>query len=154
MRAEGRTVIDVGCGSGILGIAAALTGARSVYMCDIDGQAVEAARANAALNHAVCRTEMADLIEGEERADLILANLTADILKRLAPSVGEHLLDGGELIVSGIIAERAEEVKEAFAERGFRVVVIEKEEKAGGQLNLAAMPPHSCAPVSGYYAAL
>lgn len=121
MRAEGRTVIDVGCGSGILGIAAALTGARSVYMCDIDVQAVEAARANAALNHAVCRTEKADLIEGEERADLILANLTADILKRLAPSVGEHLLDGGELIVSGIIAERAEEVKEAFAERGFRV---------------------------------
>ena len=50
--AKGKSVIDVGCGSGILGIAAAVTGAKSVYMCDIDAQAVEAARANAALNGA------------------------------------------------------------------------------------------------------
>ena len=101
--ARGKSVIDVGCGSGILGIAAALTGAKCVYMCDIDPQAVEAARANAALNGVDCTIERADLIEGKERADLILATLTADILSRLAPSVGEHLNGGGEIVASGII---------------------------------------------------
>lgn len=126
--ARGKSVIDVGCGSGILGIAAALTGAKSVYMCDIDPQAVEAARANAALNGVDCTIERADLIEGKERADLILANLTADILSRLAPSVGEHLNGGGEIVASGIIADRLDEVKGVFAAHGFRVV----EERADG----------------------
>lgn len=128
MDAAGRSVIDVGCGSGILGIAAALTGASSVYMCDIDGQAVEAARKNAALNGAECVVEQADLIAGEERADVIFANLTADILMRLAPSVGAHLNEGGDLIVSGIIAERADEVIAVFHAHGFRVA----EERAEG----------------------
>ena len=126
--ARGKSVIDVGCGSGILGIAAALTGAKCVYMCDIDPQAVEAARANAALNGVDCTIERADLIEGKERADLILANLTADILSRLAPSVGEHLNEGGEIVASGIIAERLDEVKGVFAAHGFRVI----EERADG----------------------
>ena len=112
----------------LLGIAAALTGAKSVYMCDIDPQAVEAARANAALNGVDCTIERADLIEGKERADLILANLTADILSRLAPSVGEHLNGGGEIVASGIIAERLDEVKGVFAAHGFRVI----EERADG----------------------
>ena len=125
---EGDTVIDVGCGSGILGIAAAVTGAKSVYMCDIDAQAVDAARANAALNGAECRIEKADLIEGDEKADLVFANLTADILKRLAPSVGKHLNEGGEIVASGIISERLDEVKDAFAAEGFTVA----EERADG----------------------
>ena len=119
--AAGKSVIDVGCGSGILGIAAALTGARSVYMCDIDAQAVEAAKANAALNGVDCVIEQADLAYGAEMADLVFANLTADILKRLAPTVGAHINTGGELIVSGIIAERADEVRAAFAAQGFAV---------------------------------
>ena len=119
--AAGKSVIDVGCGSGILGIAAALTGARSVYMCDIDAQAVEAAKANAALNGVDCVIEQADLAYGAEMADLVFANLTADILKRLAPTVGAHINAGGELIVSGIIAERADEVRAAFAAQGFEV---------------------------------
>ena len=121
MNAEGKDVIDVGCGSGILGIAAAIAGAKSVYMCDIDGQAVEAAKANAAFNAIDCEIEQADLLRGERRAELILANLTADILERLAPSVGDHLSDGGEIVASGIIAERLDEVENAFAKYGFRV---------------------------------
>lgn len=128
MDACGKDVIDVGCGSGILGIAAALTGAKSVYMCDIDPQAVEAARANAAFNGVACEVEKADLLKGDRRADLILANLTADILERLAPSVGEHLTDGGEIIASGIIADRLEETEAAFAAYGFAV----KERRADG----------------------
>lgn len=121
MDAAGKDVIDVGCGSGILGIAAAISGAKSVYMCDIDAQAVEAAKANAAFNGVDCVIEQADLLKGERKAGLILANLTADILGRLAPSVGEHLTDGGEIVASGIIAERLDEVESAFARQGFRV---------------------------------
>ena len=71
--------------------------------------------------------ERADLIEGGEKADLIFANLTADILARLAPSVGAHLNDGGEIIASGIIAERLGEVKDIFVRNGF-VVAEERSE--------------------------
>ena len=118
---EGRSVVDVGCGSGILGIAAALSGAKSVYMCDLDPQAVEAAEKNAELNGVDCVVEQADLLEKDIKADLILANLTADILMRFAPLVGDHLNAGGKLVVSGIIVPRADEVEEAFSECGFAV---------------------------------
>ena len=128
MRAAGRSVIDVGCGSGILGIAAAITGAKSVYMCDIDPQAVKAARNNAELNGVVCEIEQADLLATSRRAELILANLTADLLIRMAPSVREHLEEGGKLVVSGIIAERLDEVKDAFSRLGYKV---EKEAAEG-----------------------
>ena len=128
MCAAGRSVIDVGCGSGILGIAAAITGAKSVYMCDIDPQAVKAARNNAELNGVVCEIEQADLLATSRRAELILANLTADLLIRMAPSVREHLEEGGKLVVSGIIAERLDEVKDAFSRLGYKV---EKEAAEG-----------------------
>lgn len=128
MRAAGRSVIDVGCGSGILGIAAAITGAKSVYMCDIDPQAVKAARNNAELNGVVCEIEQADLLATSRRAELILANLTADLLIRMAPAVREHLEEGGKLVVSGIIAERLDEVKDAFSRLGYK---IEKEAAEG-----------------------
>ena len=128
MRAAGRSVIDVGCGSGILGIAAAITGAKSLYMCDIDPQAVKAARNNAELNGVVCEIEQADLLATSRRAELILANLTADLLIRMAPSVREHLEEGGKLVVSGIIAERLDEVKDAFSRLGYKV---EKEAAEG-----------------------
>lgn len=128
MRAAGRSVIDVGCGSGILGIAAAITGAKSVYMCDIDPQAVKAARNNAELNGVVCEIEQADLLATSRRAELILANLTADLLIRMAPAVREHLEEGGKLVVSGIIAERLDEVKDAFSRLGYKV---EKEAAEG-----------------------
>ena len=128
MRAAGRSVIDVGCGSGILGIAAAITGAKSVYMCDIDPQAVKAARNNAELNGVVCEIEQADLLATSRRAELILANLTADLLIRMAPAVREHLEEGGKLVVSGIIAERLDEVKDAFSRLEYKV---EKEAAEG-----------------------
>ena len=120
--AAGKSVIDVGCGSGILGIAAALEGASSVYMCDLDSQAVEAAVKNAALNGVDCIVEQADLLEKDVSADLIFANLTADILMRFAPLAAPHLNDGGRLVVSGIIAERADEVKSAFEACGYVVL--------------------------------
>lgn len=118
----GKSVIDVGCGSGILGIAAAICGARSVYMCDVDAQAVAAAQRNAALNGVECTVEQADLLKGNEKADLVFANITADVLMRLAPDVGNHMEQGGRLVLSGIIADRLDEVAECYAKCGFKTV--------------------------------
>lgn len=122
MDAEGKDVIDVGCGSGILGIAAALTGAKSVYMCDIDPLAVEFAKKNAEQNGVDVTVECADLIEGDRKAELIVANITADILIRLAGDIGKHLRSGGNILLSGIIDERANEVLARYRKAGFRLV--------------------------------
>ncbi len=128
MDAENKSVIDVGCGSGILGIAAALTGAKSVYMCDIDENAVEFAKRNAVLNGVNATIECADLIEGDVTADFIFANITADILMRLSQSIGKHLNIGGTIILSGIIDSRLDEVKECYVGAGYKIV----EERALG----------------------
>lgn len=122
MDPEGKDVIDVGCGSGILGIAASIMGARSVYMCDIDEQAVSFARDNAKLNNADVDIERADLLEGERSADLIIANITADILMRFASSIGSHLRAGGEIILSGIIDSRLDEVVHCYESAGYAVI--------------------------------
>lgn len=121
MNVEGKKCIDVGCGSGILGIAASLCGAESVYLCDIDQQAVDFAMANAALNNVDVTIEKADLIEKDIKADFIFANITADILMRFSKSIGNHLNDGGEIVLSGIINSRLDEVIECYEKAGFKV---------------------------------
>ena len=90
-------------------------------MCDIDPQAVEFAKKNAELNGVDCVIEQADLLQGNIVADFIFANITADILMRFAPSIGNHLADGGEIVVSGIIAERLDEVRDCYEKCGYRV---------------------------------
>ncbi len=117
-----KDVIDVGCGSGILGIAAKICGARSVYMCDIDMQAVEFAQKNAELNGIEAQIECADLIKGERTADFIIANITADILMRLANDIGKHLRQNGEIVLSGIIDSRLDEVISCYESAGYEVV--------------------------------
>jgi|AGTN01.1.fsa_nt_gi ribosomal protein L11 methyltransferase len=106
---KNKTVLDVGCGSGILGIAAAKSGAKRVYMCDLDGLAVKSARENAALNGVSDEVmiEEADLLSktGLE-GDVILANLTADILIRLSKFLPEKCSPSAVLICSGIIHSR------------------------------------------------
>jgi ribosomal protein L11 methyltransferase len=122
MDVKGKSVIDVGCGSGILGIAAELVGADSVYMCDIDPQAVEFARKNATLNGVKATVEEADLIEGDHKADFIFANITADILMRLSRSIGNHLNEGGVIMLSGIINTRLDEVVECYESAGYTII--------------------------------
>lgn len=122
MNVEGRDVIDVGCGSGILGIGAKLCGAKSVYMCDIDDQAVRFARENAKQNGVDATIEQADLLQGDRKADFIFANITADILMRLSKDIGKHLNDGGEIVLSGIIDTRLDEVEKCYIDAGFEVV--------------------------------
>lgn len=122
MDADGKDVIDVGCGSGILGIAAAICGAKNVYMCDIDEQAVEFARKNALLNHVNATIEKADLLQGEQKADFIFANITADILMRFSKSIGKHLRENGTIVLSGIIDTRLDEVIQCYQSAGYQIV--------------------------------
>lgn len=122
MDVDGKDVIDVGCGSGILGIGAKICGAKSVYMCDIDEQAVEFAKNNAELNGVDATIEKADLLEGDMTADFIFANITADILMRFAKSIGKHLREGGTIVLSGIIDSRLDEVIACYQSEGYRIV--------------------------------
>lgn len=119
---EGKSVIDVGCGSGILGIAAAICGAKDVYMCDIDEQAIDFARKNAQLNAVEAVIEQADLIAGDRKADFIFANITADILMRLSKDIGKHLNDDGVVVISGIIDTRLDEVRDCYESAGYEVI--------------------------------
>ena len=123
----GCSVLDVGCGSGILAIAASKLGAGKCFACDIDPMAVRVAGENAALN----RTEnvkcaVSDLLKQAPKTeggyDLIVANIVADIIIRLTPDVGAYLAKDGVFVVSGIIAERAEEVLAVLRENGYTVI--------------------------------
>ncbi len=122
MDVEGKDVIDVGCGSGILGIGAKLCGAKNVYMCDIDEQAVEFAIENARMNRVDAIIEKADLLQGKHTADFIFANITADILMRFSKSIGDHLRDGGTILLSGIIDTRLDEVKTCYENAGYKII--------------------------------
>lgn len=117
---SGKTVLDMGCGSGILGITAAKLGAKSVILSDIDRQAIEATEANVRLNKVeeLCKTVCGDLDTGEIKADIVIANITADVLIRLKGLLGDALKSGGDMVISGIINARADEVKAAY-EDGF-----------------------------------
>lgn len=126
----GDTCIDVGCGSGILGISAVKLGAGYCYLSDLDPVAVESARHNALKNGVADKitVEGANLLEGTQvQADLVLANITAEVLILLAPSVVHHIKGGGTLILSGIIKERLQAVKEVYEKTGF--TVLEQEER-------------------------
>jgi ribosomal protein L11 methyltransferase len=122
----GDSVLDVGCGSGILGIVALLLGAGRVCACDIDPVAIRAARENAARNGQTAPQFLAvqgslDAETAESKADLILANIVADVLIPLAHPISEHLNSGGKVILSGIIASREDEVIAAYAAQGLQV---------------------------------
>ncbi len=117
-----KVVLDIGCGSGILGISAKILGAKEVFMSDLDEQAVAFSKENAKSNKVDCHIECADLLaESDIKADLILANITADILIRLSKNILEHLNYGGEVIISGIIDSRDEEVVDAFTKIGLKI---------------------------------
>ena len=121
----GDAVVDVGCGSGILGIAALLMGAGFAYMTDIDYVAVQSASHNAALNGVDGRAKIAlsDLLEDADvRGQVMTANITADILCRLAGSIPKNLCPGGALILSGIIAPKLAQVIAAYEGVGLHLV--------------------------------
>ncbi len=115
----GDVCIDVGCGSGILGISALKLGAKQCYLSDLDPIAVESSLHNAQKNGVLDRAVItqSNLLDGTGIAcDLMFANITAEVLLLLAPSIPKNLKTGGYLILSGIIAERLSAVKEAYGE--------------------------------------
>jgi ribosomal protein L11 methyltransferase len=119
------TCIDVGCGSGILGISAIKLGAAKAYLTDIDPIAVESATHNAALNGVAEKTVVAHanlLDDTEVQGDIMMANITGEVLKMLAPSIPKNLKQDGVLILSGIIESRLEMVKSAYEAVGMQVV--------------------------------
>jgi len=110
----GVSVLDYGCGSGILAIAAARFGARDVLGVDIDPQAVGAARNNAERNEVSARfADSAAEITGH--FDIVVANILSNPLKALAPAICSHVRPGGLLALSGILAEQADELIAAYA---------------------------------------
>jgi len=109
----GPRVLDYGCGSGILAIGAAKHGAREILAVDIDAAAVEATRLNAEANHVQLRAGLPEAATGEH--DLVLANILATPLKVLAPLLCAHVRAGGQLVLAGILARQADELKAAYA---------------------------------------
>lgn len=110
----GANVLDYGCGSGILAIAAAMLGARAVHGVDIDAQAVQATQDNAAVNGVTIQASLPDgLADGQ--FDVVVANILSNPLKVLAPMLSGRVLPGGQLVLSGVLARQAEEVAAAYA---------------------------------------
>ncbi len=116
-------VLDVGTGTGILGIAAALLGAPLTLGIDVDPLGVEVAGENARVNGVEDRFHAAttplSCVEG--RYDLILANVLAEILSDLKQEIADRLEPGGKLILSGIISEKGDWVAKEYEAAGFRL---------------------------------
>lgn len=118
----GETVIDVGSGSGVLSIASSLLGAKTIYAYDLDDVAVRVAQENIDLNQGTDNIHVAagDLLKGVgQEADVIVANILADILVLLTDDAYRLVKDQGYLILSGIISEKLDMVLEAAFSAGF-----------------------------------
>lgn len=119
---SGDTVLDIGCGSGILSIAAGKLGASRIDAIDIDSVAVKVAQENVSRNalSSIIFCREGDLLKGGyQPARITVANIVADVILRLIPAAYTHTLPGGIFITSGIIEERADEITEAAQQAGF-----------------------------------
>ena len=128
-----KIVIDYGCGSGILGVAALLLGAKKVYATDIDPQAVLATKQNAELNHVLDRlfVGLPEEFNAEfkaQKADVLVANILAAPLMALAPEFATLLKSEGEFALAGVIEEQVADVTGVYSEF-FDIVRIEKREE-------------------------
>jgi ribosomal protein L11 methyltransferase len=127
---DGARVLDVGCGSGILAIAAAKLGASEILGVDTDPIAIEATDANAARNEvgggsrgrrSVVRARVGSLPSGEPPFDVVLANLIAGLLVTLASQLHDEVRSGGVVLASGIFIDREPDVRSAFESVGLEV---------------------------------
>lgn len=135
-------VIDCGCGSGVLAVAAALFGAGQVYAVDVDHDAILATVKNTRINHLFQKIEVIHADVTKKRFqhlapfDVIVANIVADVILPLLPFVAPLAKPGGVLIAGGIIAHREEEVTTSIGEHGFKIVDILRD---GEWITLAAL---------------
>ncbi|HRN50266.1 MAG TPA: 50S ribosomal protein L11 methyltransferase [Anaerolineales bacterium] len=138
----GNTVMDIGCGSAILAIAAKKLGAGQAVGVDIDPQSMDNARQNAALNNVDIEIGLGsvdELLAGQyslQQADVVLANILAPVLVRLlAAGMGRLVAPGGTLILSGILNDQEPQLRAALQAAGFAIVA---EQRSGDWLALAA----------------
>ena len=124
----GRSVIDYGCGSGILGIAALKLGAAHVWAVDLDPQALLATRDNAARNGVSSSIEVQGIEFGLRQAYCVMANILAGPLIELAPTLTLACEPGGYLLLSGLLKTQAYEVKAAYGHAFDRVQVVERDD--------------------------
>lgn len=129
----GTTLLDAGCGSGILAISALLCGAAYALCLDIDPSAVNAVIGNAELNNISpgrIKALKADILKDEDiimencnqKFDIVTANILADVIISLTGHIGKYLKDDGVFISSGILAEKADSVEEALIRNNFHIL--------------------------------
>ncbi|MDU7905122.1 MAG: 50S ribosomal protein L11 methyltransferase, partial [Peptostreptococcaceae bacterium] len=121
-------VFDIGCGSGILAIAAAKLGAKDVLAVDLDEVAVKVSKENIELNKVEGSVNAlhGNLMEVvKDKADIVVANIIADIIKILAKDIKQFMKDDAVFISSGIIHAKVDEVKEALTQNGLEIVHVE-----------------------------
>ncbi len=121
----GIKAMDLGTGTGILAMAAALLGASDVLATDIDPVAVRVAKENIRINHVehIVRAKEADVLKGiGETADLVIANIITDVILLIAPAVFRHVNAGGDFLCSGISVNRGDEIEKALTDAGFQNV--------------------------------
>lgn len=122
---SGDSVLDIGCGSGILGIAGCLLGADSAVGVDIDPTSVKVAKENADLNNVSENTKfiIGDLADNiTDKYDVVCANIVADIIIRLTADISNYMKKDAVYITSGIIDIRVDEVKTAFNNAGLTII--------------------------------
>lgn len=126
---EDTTVFDIGTGSGILAIAAAKLGAKKVIGVDLDPVAVDSAKENVSFNDLnnieILYGNLMDVVTG--KADLVVANIIAEIIVVLAEDVKNFLVPGGLFITSGIIRERRDLVETKLKEKGFKIKEVKEQ---------------------------
>lgn len=135
---EGDSILDLGCGSGILSIGALLLGAESATAVDVDENSVKIAKENAEKNHISAEKYTAysgNIIDDKALVeqigtgyDLLCANIVADVLIGMSGIFGGFIKDGGTLIVSGIIDQRKDEVLDRLKAEGFELIEIREKE--------------------------
>ena len=124
-------VIDVGTGSGVLSIAAALLDAKKVVGVDLDEVAVKSATDNVALNHVQSKVEIVhgDLLQGsKDPVDVIVANILAEVILLFVDDAAKKVKKGGYFITSGIIVQKKDAVQETLANAGFMIEEVMQEE--------------------------
>lgn len=131
------TVLDVGCGSGILGICASKLGAEEVIMTDIDECAITATKHNMELNGIINgKVFLKNLLDDNTvKGEIIVCNIMAEVLIAFAPYISNNLTENGKIILSGILTERLSAVKNAYLLAGFIFV----EQKITGEWSALVM---------------
>lgn len=148
----GQTVLDYGCGSGILALAAARLGAGHVWGTDIDPQALAASRINASRNGIAARFVLPDALAAK-KFDVVVANILANPLRLLAPALSARVKRGGAIVLSGILDAQAGDVSEAYrrwfkldawgSDDGWVALAGRKHERGASRQTRRAVPERS-----------